>query len=367
MAIASKQPMKVFSITCWLCLLFFSTHLEKPVHAQTAQAPESAIRVRTAPAEQSALQGNVSATGSVTAFRRTTVAAELTGRVVTRHLEPGAEVDTADLVVSIDPERAQLALAGAEANAQSLKVQWQHARHELRRGEDLYKKRVISEDTLDDLRFAERTAAANARAADVNVATAARALNDASVRVPFAGQIDAVHVQVGDYVNPGQPIFTLTDFSISRVHAGVSEAEALLLKAGQASSVQFDSLGGTPLNGTIKHVSRIKDPATGTFPVEIWLDPVDIPLREGMVGRVTWQQVGNGNQRLNVPSAALLRRAGQISVYVIKGNRARLQAINIGRTNGQRVEVISGLKPGDQVAIDGIFALHDGALIEHVE
>jgi len=340
-----------------------------PLAAPQSRAQElqlsTAIRVRTAQAAPIPVAGAGNATGVVSAFRKATVAAEVPGRIVERRVEPGTIAQGGQVLVRIDPERAGLRLRQAQAMAEARRVDAEHARHEYVRGERLLQREVVSQDTVDDLRFAERAARAQLQAALVAVASAERELQDAAVKAPFDGQIEAVHVQVGDYVNPGQPIITQTDFSKARVIAGVASREASLLRTGDNAVAVFDDLGGENVTALITSVGRVKDPVTGTYAVELIVAQDGLAqLREGMIATVSWQSAPVDTPRLSVPSAALVRQAGQIRIYVVEQGRAHARDVRIGKSDGHRVEVVSGLDPGDQVVIEGQFALRDGAAVD---
>lgn len=334
-----------------------------PLLCSAQAAQQTAIRVTVAPVKSQAVRDTIQATGVIAAYRRSTIAAEVPGQIVGRLLEPGAQVSAGTPILNIDPERLQLAVQAAEAGAQSARVALQHAQHELKRGLDLFQKKVVSQDTLDDLRFAARAAEANHRAALVQVASAERNLRDAAVRAPFDGQLEEVHVQVGDYVNPGRAVLVITDFTNARVHVGVSSNEAADLKAGQQATVSLPGLGGRAMDATTVNVGRIKNNATGTFPVELLLTGHSLPLKEGMVAHVAWRGINAGDS-LSVPASAVFRRGSEFKVYVLDGQLARLRTVTTGSSSAGRVEIRSGLNAGEQVVTEGLFALRDGAAVE---
>ena len=349
-------------ILATLPLAVTNTFAEGALNAELS----SAIKVRTAQAAVKPLQATQATTGVINAYRKATVAAKTPGQIVERLAEPGTYARAGDVLLRIDPEQATLALRQAQAFAEARRVQAEHAQHEYQRGERLRKKNVVSQDTLDDLRFAQRTARAELQAALVEVANAQRTLGDTQIEAPFDGQVEQVFVQVGDYINPGQPALTQTDFTQARVVTGVTGRDAAVLQPGQSAKVLFEDLGGAQFDANITAVGRVKDAVTGTFPVELRLKVPndDMQLREGMVGTVTWDVAQHRRQTLSIPSAAVVKRAGQMSVYVIDNNRANLSQIRIGRSDGKRVEVLSGLQPGQLVVIEGQFALRDGALVD---
>ncbi len=340
--------------------------ISMPLQETRAQSLDlnTQIRVRTAAVANIAVGSNGLATGTVKAFRQATVAAEIPGRIVERLAEPGTPARQGQVLLRIDAERALLRLQRSEAMAEAARIDWEHLTHEYQRSLRLLAKKVVSQDAVDDLRFAEANARARLQAARVEVSAAQRDVRDAEVRAPFDGQVETVAVQVGDYVNPGQAILTQTDFSQARVIAGVTSRDAALILSGSTASIVFDDLGGQALDATVTSVGKVKDQIAGTYPVELRIAGGNAAsaLREGMVGSVAWHaQSDPVAAALSIPTAALVRHEGRIGTYVIEADKAYLRDIRIGRSDGQRVEVLSGLSAGQEVVTDGQFALRDGA------
>jgi membrane fusion protein (multidrug efflux system) len=323
----------------------------------------SAIRVKVVAVVEASIAGSGDVTGVVGAFRKATVAAEVGGRVVRRVVEPGETVEAGDLLVELDRERAQLNVQEAEARVNSRRVDVAHAQHEFRRAQELIAREVISQDVLDDLGFAHQRAVAELGASSSALATAERALRDTRVVAPFSGTAEVIHVQEGDYLTPGTPVALITDFSRARLRAGVTAADAALIDTGQQASLGFEALGGARLHGQIHSVSRIKDPASGTYAVEIWLEAAAAArLREGMVAAVQLPFAAEAAQP-TVPKSALFRKDGELKVFTVVDDIAISKPVRIGRSRGEVVQVVEGLTAGEQVVVDGLFALRDGASV----
>ncbi len=339
-----------------------SEQLPPPGTTDATESPlTTAVRVEVARVHSARLDRTASATGTVQPFRMATVAAEVGGRVVERRVEPGSHVGTGDLLVRLDDTRARLAHESALANLAARRVDLADAEHDVQVGRSLYERHVISKDELDDRRFRRDRAAAGLAAAEAAAASAARELADTRVGAPFAGSVERVHAQVGDYLAPGTPVAAVADFDRVRVIAGVTAAEAAALSPGHTATVLFADLDGASLEGAIHSVGRMSDPDSRTYPVEIWLDGgAAAGLREGMVASVLLPTTDE-KPRPVVPTAALLRNNGRMTVYVVENDRAFLRPVRVGRSNGTHVQIIDGVQVGERVVVDGLFALRDGA------
>ena len=330
-----------------------------------ASALSTAVHVKVAPAIFADVQQQAAVSGVAEAFRKSTVAAEVSGRVISRLVEPGDQVTKGQKLIQLDSERARIAKNEAEARVQSAEVNLAEARSELQRGENLYAREFISEGTLDTLRFAVQRAISELAAASASLAAASRALNDTTIRAPFDGIAELIHVQEGDYVNPGLPIATVADFSSIRIRAGVTAREATLLVGTETASLTLEALGAQTLTGRVHSVARIADPGAGTYAVEIWLDDDRQLVREGMLATV-YLPYASQEQHLTVPASAVFRRNGTMHAFVVTDDRAKLRPVRTGRSDAVQVEVLEGLTEGETVVTEGQFALRDGAMV-HIE
>ena len=335
-----------------------------------ADAPSAAepaltgsVRVRIHDVSLSTLSTPIEVDAIVQPFQRATLAAEIQGRVIGREAQAGSVLKVGDRLLAIDPTRTDLALRQARLDAQARQVEVAKAEHDLRRGQELIAKSAISQDRLDELRFALDRNRANAGSANAVVAERERMRKDADIRAPFAGIVTAVHVHVGDYVAPGTSVASMADFSRVRVIGGVTAVEAQRIDGQHAASLSLSALAGLSWNGEIKSVGRTADPKTGTYPVEVWLDvPTDVALRDGMAATMVIAPVQSGSL-LTVPPQAVLRDGSNSLVYVIEAGTARKRAVVTGQRTRTLVEIRSGLKVGDKVVTEGHFALRDGSSV----
>jgi RND family efflux transporter MFP subunit len=327
------------------------------------------LRVRVAPVREGHIVRGGEVTGVVRAFRGATVSAETTGRVVERYVEPGDEVESGQALLLLDDTRLRLAAEQAQAKVAARKIDVKEAGLELARGEELVRGRTMSRSKREALGFAVERAKNGLLLAEVALKESERALAHATVRAPFAGSIETVHVDVGDYLAPGTPVTDLVDLSRARLQAGVTASEATELSAGSRATAIFEDLGGSVVSGEIRSIGRVADPASGTYRIEMWLDNPGGDLREGMVGRMRFPLRAEASRPI-VPRSALVRREGRIALFVIEdtpdGPRASARSVRVGRNDGEQVEVLEGAARGERVVIEGLFALHDGARV-HVE
>jgi len=323
-------------------------------------------RVRVADASSGSLGQSGSVAGITSAFRKATVAAEVSARVVERHAEPGQSVAAGDPLVSLDATFLAIAVDEARATLRAREVDLAQARRELERGDDLARKDAISDGQHDGLRFARERAESARDLADAALRRTERTRADAVVRAPFAASVERIDVQVGDYLSAGAAVAVVADFHRVRLRAGVTANEAADLQPGSLSTVSIPALGGFETTAAIHSIGQMADATTGTYPVELWLDNPNLQIRGGMVARLALPAPEDVDGAI-VPRAAILRREGGLAVYVVQQQggqlRARVRPVRVGRHQGQLVELISGVEVGERVVIEGLFALTDGASV----
>ncbi len=332
-----------------------------------ARAPETRLRVKVESVRRARLAGAGRVTGTVRAFHRARITAETQGRVVARVVEPGAQLEKGGVLLELEASRLHLEVRRTEASLQLSRTVLAHAEREFERGELLSAELAISAQRRDDLRLALDRARDEVVLAEVARDTAERNHADSRIEAPFAGSVDSIDVNVGDFVSPGTPVATMVDLSRVRIYAGVTAREAARLTPGSKARVSFADLGGRSFEATLQSVGRVSNSADGTYEIELWMYNTDALMRDGLVARVELPNEARAQYML-APRSALLRRAGRPEVFVVVDEAgrsvARSRILRTGRSDGKWVEILDGLEAGDRVVYVGLFALADGSVVE---
>jgi RND family efflux transporter MFP subunit len=168
------------------------------------------------------------------------------------------------------------------------------------------------------------------------------------VKAPFSGRVVKKIMDVGDMASPGAPIFFIDSPSLAEAHAVVSESLLPYLKAGQTIKVGIDALKRS-VEGKIREIVPSADPSTRTVLIKITL-PASSDLVNGLFARI---YIPYGSYTAVVIPARAVREVGEL--YLVdtvdsKGRYAR-RFIRPGQTRGKLVEVLSGLKAGEEVLV----------------
>ncbi len=229
--------------------------------------------------------------------------------------------------------------------------------------------KAISTQQYDELEHAVDRARDEVALAEVARDTAKRNLSDTRIAAPFAGTVDSIAVDVGDFVSAGTPVAVLVDLARVRIMGSVTAGEAARLVPGTTARVTFRDLGGTIFEARLESVARVASPTDGTYAIELHMDDPSGRLRDGLVATVELPDA-DSSPRLLTKRAALLRRSGHPEVFVIDGQGesavARSRRVRTGRSAGEWIEVLDGLTEGERVVWDGHFALDDGATLGRI-
>lgn len=325
-----------------------------------------AQRVKVATARTGQFGGLSGIAGLTSAFRATNVSAQVSGQVLQRHVEPGDRVQAGAPLVTLDETQHAIAVDEANATLEAREVDLTEAERDFQRNKELFEKGTISDGKHDAARF-QRDRARSARdLTKASLRRARRALSDAIVTAPFSGTVERIDVQIGDFLQPGSPVAVVADFERVRVVAGVTAREAANISEGDTAQVWIEELGGGKLSAPIHSVGLMADVASGTYPVEIWLDNESHLIRAGMIAELQLTSA-KGSSGTVVPRSAILRRNGVLSVYVALGDEGQLHAfprdVRIGHQQDGWVELLEGIEPGERVVVEGLFALTDGTAI----
>jgi multidrug efflux system membrane fusion protein len=153
------------------------------------------------------------------------------------------------------------------------------------------------------------------------------------------------------------------DTSRLRLRFKVSEGESLRARAGQNISFTVAALGPTPFTGEIYHVGEVADPATRQVEVLAWVKNPGV-LKPGFFAEVNLASETRANAVV-VPERAVVASERGFVAYVIDGTKARLRPLKLGiRTGDGGVEILSGVKPGEKVVVEGSDRLSEGVDVQ---
>ena len=296
--------------------------------------------------------------GSMQAQRQATVSAQASGRITALNVKAGDTVKAGQILAVIDDRSTQAGVAQAQAGVAQAQAQMSNAQAQYERTQQLVKQGFMGEAALD-------TARAQLRSAQAATAQAAAARSQSNlaqgftrVAAPQAGVVLATHVEVGDLAAPGAPLVTV--FAPTAMRAVVHVPASLMASVRAATLVQVKLNDGRWVKPVRQTLLPVADPVSQT--VEMRLDLAAADTGTGMPGEQLQVRFAAGlSERLVVPRDAVVRRGELTAVYVAQGQGASqqfvLRAVRLGASVADSgVEVLAGLKAGEQVALQPVAA-----------
>ena len=284
--------------------------------------------------------------GTVAPERQVAIASETIGKIRSISAEVGTFKGRGGVIATVDAELKQASVMSAEANLEK-------ARKDLERYQAVQVENALPDQQIDNARLAVRLA-------EANLITARRALRDTRIRAPFSGVIATRSAQVGTMVQPGMVIATLVDISSLKIRLSIPEKDVVSMHIGDEALVTCDLYPGVIFGGRVVTIGTGGDEAH-TFPVEVSIaNRSSHPLKVGMFTRVHFRG-SSTRPALVIPRSAIVGGVKAPKVYVLEGgSRVALRSITIGAQSGTDVEVLSGLKAGENVVRSGHNNLRDG-------
>lgn len=299
------------------------------------------------------LQGNVSSFYSTTATleapQETYVVSRIAGMIESLSVEEGDRVKKGQLLAVIDAKRQQYDLDRSEAEVKIIE-------QELNRLHKMSNKEFYSADSLAKLEY-------NLQAAMARKDLAALQVKESRIVSPIDGVIAKRYVKAGNMAKEFGELFYIINQDELHGIVHLPEQQLASLRLGQEASIFSNQQHKTPVEAKVLRISPIVDAQSGTFKVTLAVPNGDAKLKAGMFTRVELKYDTHENV-ITVPYSALINQDNIQALYVIDGENANRREVTLGYREGDAVEIISGIKAGEQVVIRGHQNLKDQSLVE---
>ena len=347
------------------------------------EAPGTAL-VNTAVAHEAgpkeAAASVLDATGYVVARRQATVSSKATGKVVEVFIEEGVQVVAGQLLARLDDSvpRAELALAESQLEAtrravREVRAQLQQAKLDLARSEELAERELVSQAELDRNRLALEEA--DARLARVHqdavvseryLAVQRQLLQDMEIRAPFAGIVIAKAAQPGEMISPVSAgggftrtgICTIVDMDSLEVEVDVNEAYINRVHPGQPVRIRLNAYPDYDYPAEVIAIIPAAERSKATVRVRVGFLRrdgrvlPDMGVRVAFLGLDAEEPAAAAASGVFVPEAAVAVQGEDAYVLVVAGQKVQRRPVSLGDDQGDPVQVLAGLAPGERVVTD---------------
>jgi len=359
--------------------------------AQAKEAEKSAanaVPVEVATVGNSPINASYNGTASLVADHEAQVASKATGVLMKVLVEEGMSVHEGQLLAELDSSGPTASVAQAEAQMNKADATFAYA-------EQSIKKQLISKREYDQANFDMQTQKAALQTARLQLAYT-------RITAPVSGVIAERSVKVGNLIQVNQNLFRIVGMDPLQAVLNVPERQLGILKAGQAVQLEADALPGKRFTGDILRIAPTIDSTSGTFRVTCQFHDKTGTLKPGMFGRIDIVY-DHRDEALAIPRSALIEEDGETAVYVVDaapvkistgdaGNSkdaagkdakskdaakdskaivastpgfvAHRKLVKIGYSDGDKVEIRSGLEAGARVITVGRNAVRDGTAVQ---
>lgn len=345
-------------------------------------APQAAAPVAVPPVDVAAVKvqaGTLEATlelsGNLAPRARVGVKPRVPGAIERVLVEIGTAVREGQTVATLDrreidaqADAAVATVAVAAAGVDAAEAGLSNAATELERARNLFEKGALPRQRLDAADTANKAAVAQRELARASLAQAQAAQRrareqqrDTTLSSPVAGHVVERNYDPG--AMPGDlPVVVIADLRVLKLEAGVSELEAGRLKVGMPAEVVVQARSGEKYKGELAAIAPEVNERNRHFRVEIRVPNPDAVLLSGMyaTARIVTERATGG---VIVPREAVTTRAGKRVALVVTGDTVKAVDVTEGLSDGQRIQILTGLNAGDTVVADARRQLADGTRV----
>jgi RND family efflux transporter MFP subunit len=369
----------------------------KSSSAQARAADVAPTSVQAQAVREDVVRRNVDIVGTLAAADEVVVSAETDGTVSRILADLGDRVHAGQPLVELDREKRQYSLdqqkathARALANygaaesgqlppieqtpdVQKAAAELEQAKQTYERTLMLQQRQLVAQQLLDDAKATLQakqagydSALQNGRnlRAEIDVANASmkladRQLRDTFIRAPFDGYVQKRLVSQGELVKAQAPVMSVVRIDPMKVEAEIPERMAPWIKTGSPIAVNVDAYPDRTFTGSLTRISPAVNTQTRAFSFEGRIPNSDGLLKPGTFARVHIE-TAREEKVVTVPYASLQYRYGVNRVFVVNGDALAVRELKVGDRLGDRIEVLSGVKAGDQIVVSDVEKLTDG-------
>lgn len=342
----------IFTLVAMVALLALSSCGEKSASKNVASSVNTEVLTKTAPVERMEVSEDIDFTTTLLPFKKTFVTPQMSLRIDKILVEVGDHVKEGEVVATLDKNQFNQS-----------DVQLRNAEQNLARMKSVYEAGGVSRSQIDELETS----------VTVLRETVANLERNSTLRSPIDGVITGRYNEPGDLFamagNADGGVGVLQVMQIDRLKAvvAISEKYYPLVYKGMKVAVTADVYPDMVFEGEVNIVYPSINTATHTFNVEVIVPNAKEILRPGMFARTEFNM--GSRMSLTVPDVAVQKQMGVNDryVYVVKDGVAERRVVELGRQVGNRVEILSGVADGEEVAVTALSKIKDGTPVKVVK
>ncbi|MGM9916746.1 efflux RND transporter periplasmic adaptor subunit [Anaerotignum sp.] len=297
-------------------------------------------------------------TGKAAPSKEVAVVPTVPGKVTNFNYEVGDKVGQGAVLFTVDTTDLQNNMRSLEASYNVAKLGRDNAKSTYENNKLLYDEEIISKQEFDQIKYAYESAEAQLESIRVQMDNLKKNISDCSVTSPMTGVIATRGVERGGFASQAAPAYTVMDLSTIKVEVGVSEQVLNTIHIGDQVSVLMTAVSEEPLTGTVSTIAPAAG-QTGMYTVKVELNNKDGKIKSGMMAEVNFT-MESSEDTIILPRNAVIEKDGETYVYVVENGTAKKVIVELGIEADDTIEIVSGLKDGDDVVTKGQTYISDG-------
>ena len=339
--------------------------------------------VRVVKVKRGDIASYIFATGTLAPRQESRLGPKIEGRVEKIYADEGDWVEKGEPLVKLEQDTYLIAVREAEAALKTARAQLEKAEVNLKnitkdwkRLSALYQERAISEQRYDkmetdydsaqaELKFCQ----AQVKEKEANLAMARQNFKDTITYAPFSGFVVEKLMEEGEvsnWVTYQWEVFHLQDISTVKIECPIAETKIPFLYPGKETEIEVDAYPEETFTGKITALNPKVDAHSRTFIIKIEIPNKNFKLKAGMFARVKIAEEER-QKVLQIPNEALLVKGERHIVFKVKDGVATTQSVQLGISDGRRVEAMDGLKEDELIVVEGLYALKEGTKVKIFE
>ena len=290
------------------------------------------------------------------------VAAKVDGRLEKVYVHEGDRVEKGQVLAILEQMDTDANLLSAKGSFLDAQTSLRKAETDLARYEKLYATGAVSQQVVDDYRFARDNAAAKLEAARGSLQGMESKAAGTVVTAPSDGIVAKRFYQEGYYAKAGTPLFAIADISMLKTTIHIPEGQVTGVKVGNEADIALPAYPGKKLVGKITRIAPVADLPAHTFAAEVSVDNSE-GLLAGVYANVSL--IGEPREQvLTIPMHAIVMRDDQQTVFVADAQGVvQRRVLSLGYSDDKVAEVLSGLDEKDTIVVEGHNKLREGSRI----
>lgn len=306
------------------------------------------LPIEAVPVRRMEVVRTIEAVGTAQANEAVAITAKANGIVEKINFQEGQQVKAGAILVELEAGESSAKINELRAARDGAKLAYDRALQ-------LVQSRSVAQARVDELAKAYE-------AAEARLSAERARFSDSVIRAPFGGKLGLRRVSLGALVRPGDVITTLDDTAVIKLEFDVPETVLGGVAIGNNVVAKASAMPNRRFEGTVTTIDSRVDPTTRAVKVRARLPNPDDVLKPGMFMTVA-MTVGTVPDAIVIPEEALLAQGGEQFVYVIRDGKATRRRVIVGQRLPGLAQIVSGLHPGDQVAVTGLQQLRDGSRV----